>query len=126
MLKHVMVSASIALAAAACTTTSDRNNASPTPAWRTIYTVPYEAMVGCLSMPAGDGFVVNREPVSPAGVATITFVPRSAPQAESRYTVQRVPDGTIQVNWQRLGNIGGLDWLDTQARDRANRCGGIS
>ena len=60
------------------------------------------------------------------GTTTVLYVPQSAPQAESRYVVKRVPDGTIQVDWIRIGTVGGLDWLDVQARQRANRCGGIS
>ena len=41
-------------------------------------------------------------------------MPQSAPQAESRYVVKRVPDGTIQVDWIRVGTVGGLDWLDCE------------
>lgn len=124
MPKHAVMPVVIAFAAAACTTTSDSGNA-PVPAWSSVYTVPFDAMVACLSQPAGEGFVVNLEPTSPPGRATILFVPRSAPQAESNYSVFRRTDGTIQVNWQRLGTVGGLDWLDVQARQRANRCGGV-
>ena len=75
---------------------------------------------------AGSGFVVNIEPSSAPGTTTVLYVPQSAPQAESRYVVKRVPDGTIQVDWIRVGTVGGLDWLDVQARQRATRCGGIS
>lgn len=124
MPKYAVMFLATALATAACTTTSDSNKA-PTPAWSAVYTVPFDAMVACLSRPAGEGFVVNLEPTSPPGTATILFVPRSAPQAESNYSVIRRADGTIQVNWQRLGNVGGLDWLDVQARQRADRCGGV-
>lgn len=124
MHKHLMIPAAIALAVVGCTTTSDSNKA-PKPAWSAVYTVPFDAMVACLSQPAGEGFVVNLESTSPQGTATILFVPRSAPQAESNYNVFRRADGTIQVNWQRLGTVGGLDWLDVQARQRANRCGGV-
>ena len=31
-----------------------------------------------------------------------------------------------QRDQERVGTVGGLDWLDVQARQRANRCGGIS
>ena len=131
MFKHVMVPALISLAAAACSTVDKMANepitpAKPTPAWSSVYTVPFDSMVNCLAVPVGDGFVVNIEPSSAPGTMTVSFVPRSAPQAESRYVVKRVPDGTIQVDWIRVGTVGGLDWLDVQARQRANRCGGIS
>lgn len=124
-MKHLVIATLSALAAAACTTTSDTAKA-PKPAWSSIYTVPLDSMVMCLSQPAGEGFVVNLQPGSQPGQASVLFVPRNAPQAESRYNVRNLPDGTIQVDWVRIGSVGGLDWLDTQARQRANRCGGIS
>lgn len=124
-MKHVAIAAMSALAAAACTTTSDTNKA-PKPAWSSIYTVPFDSMVMCLAQPAGEGFVVNLQPRSQPGQASVLFVPRAAPQVEARYEVRNLPDGTIRVDWVRIGSVGGLDWLDTQARQRANRCGGIS
>ena len=130
MLKKLMVPTLISLAAAACSTV-DKMGAEPitppkpVPAWSNVYTVPYDAMVTCLAAPAASGFVVNIEPSSAPGTTTVLYVPQSAPQAESRYVVKRVPDGTIQVDWIRVGTVGGLDWLDVQARQRANRCGGI-
>ncbi len=131
MLKKLMVPTLISLAAAACSTV-DKMGAEPitppkpVPAWSNVYTVPYDAMVTCLAAPAASGFVVNIEPSSAPGTTTVLYVPQSAPQAESRYVVKRVPDGTIQVDWIRVGTVGGLDWLDVQARQRANRCGGVS
>ncbi len=131
MFKHVMVPALLSLAAAACSTVDKLGSEpikppKPVPAWSSVYTVPYDSMVTCLAAPAGSGFVVNIEPSSAPGTTTVLYVPQSAPQAESRYVVKRVPDGTIQVDWIRIGTVGGLDWLDVQARQRANRCGGIS
>jgi hypothetical protein len=130
MLKHVMVPAVLSLAAAGCSTVDKLGSEpiappKPVPAWSSVYTVPYDAMVTCLAAPAASGFVVNIEPSSAPGTTTVLYVPQSAPQAESRYVVKRVPDGTIQVDWIRIGTVGGLDWLDVQARQRANRCGGI-
>lgn len=130
MFKHVMVPALVSLVAAACSTVDKLgsepiNPPKPVPAWSSVYTVPYDSMVTCLAAPAGSGFVVNIEPSSAPGTTTVLYVPQSAPQAESRYVVKRVPDGTIQVDWIRIGTVGGLDWLDVQARQRANRCGGI-
>ncbi len=129
MFKHVMVPALISLAAAACSTVDKMANEPvkpPPPAWSSIYTVPFDSMVNCLAAPVGSGFVVNIEPTSAPGTTTVSYVPQSAPQAQSRYVVKRVPDGTIQVDWLRVGTVGGMDWLDVQARQRANRCGGIS
>ena len=131
MFKHLMVATLISLAAAACSDVDKLANQpltppKPVPAWSSVYTVPYDAMVTCLAAPAASGFVVNIEPSSVPGTTSILYVPQSAPQAESRYVVRRVPDGTIQVDWIRIGTVGGLDWLDVQARQRANRCGGIS
>ena len=126
MSQHAVLPVLIALAAAACATTPSQTPPTPKPAWTSIYTVPLDVMVSCLSQPAGAGFVVAQTPSPQPGVTAISFVPQSAPQAESRYLVSRVPDGTLQVSWQRLGSVGGLDWLDVQARERANRCGGIS
>ena len=130
MFKQVMVPALLSLAAAACSTVDKLGSEpikppKPVPAWSSVYTVPYDAMVTCLAAPAASGFVVNIEPSSAPGTTTVLYVPQSAPQAESRYVVKRVPDGTIQVDWIRVGTVGGLDWLDVQARQRANRCGGI-
>lgn len=130
MFKHLMVPALLSLAAAACSTVDKLGSEpikppKPVPAWSSIYTVPYDSMVTCLAAPAASGFVVNIEPSSAPGTTTVLYVPQSAPQAESRYVVKRVPDGTIQVDWIRIGTVGGLDWLDVQARERANRCGGI-
>lgn len=130
MFKHVMVPALLSLAAAACSTVDKLGSEpikppKPGPAWSSVYTVPYDAMVACLAAPAASGFVVNVEPSSAPGTTTVLYVPQSAPQAESRYVVKRVPDGTVQVDWIRVGTVGGLDWLDVQARQRANRCGGI-
>jgi hypothetical protein len=131
MFKHLMVATLVSLAAAACSDVDKMANqpltpAKPVPAWSSVYTVPYDSMVTCLAAPAASGFVVNIEPSSAPGTTSILYVPQSAPQAESRYVVRRVPDGTIQVDWLRVGSVGGLDWLDVQARQRANRCGGIS
>jgi len=131
MLKNVMVPALLSLAAAACSdvdrmASQPLTPAKPVPSWSSVYTVPYDSMVTCLAEPAASGFVVNIEPSSAPGTTTVLYVPQSAPQAESRYVVKRVPDGTIQVDWLRIGTVGGLDWLDVQARQRANRCGGIS
>jgi hypothetical protein len=130
MFKRVVFPVLLSLAAAACSTV-DRLGSEPitppkpVPAWSSVYTVPYDGMVACLAAPAGRGFVVNVEPSSAPGTTTILYVPQSAPQAQSRYVVKRMPDGTIQVDWIRVGTVGGLDWLDVQARQRANRCGGI-
>ena len=103
MVKVVLVSVSIALGAAACAST-----APPPlpPVWSANYDVPFDAMVGCLPQD---------------GVAVISFTPSNS-QAGSTYTIRKAGSGSLVI-WRRPGNVGGLDWLDGEARTRADRCG---
>ena len=60
MFKHVMVPALISLAAAACSTVDKMANepitpAKPTPAWSSVYTVPFDSMVNCITTRAMPG-----------------------------------------------------------------------
>ena len=80
MFKHVMVPALLSLAAAACSTVDKLGSEpitppKPVPAWSSVYTVPYDAMVACLAAPAASGFVVNIEPSSAPGTTTVLYVP---------------------------------------------------
>ncbi len=126
MQKTVFVSLVTVLAAAAACTTTSETTKPKTPAWSAFYATPFDAMTMCLAAPAGDGFVVDLQPSNLPGQARVLFVPKSAAMAESSYQITRRADGTTQVDWQRLGNVGGLDWLDVQARQRADRCGGVA
>ncbi len=118
MVKHVLGSVSIALGAAAC------SGAQPPPlppVWSTNYDVPFDAMVSCLSAKPAGAFAVSGPEFFQDGVVMISFTPAKVPQAGAAYTVRRAGSGT-QVNWRRPGNIGTLDWLDNEARSRADRC----
>ncbi len=103
MVKVILASVSIALGAAACSST-----APPPlpPVWSANYAVPFDAMVSCLSAKPAGAFAVSA-PDLPAG---------------SAYTVRQAGSSS-QVIWRRPGNVGGLDWLDGEARSRADRCG---
>jgi hypothetical protein len=118
MAKVILASVSIALGAAACSGT-----APPPlpPVWSAGYPVPFDAMVGCLSAKPAGAFLVSAPDLPQDGVAVISFTPANA-QAGSTYTVRKTGSGS-QVIWRRPGNVGGLDWLDGEARTRADRCG---
>ena len=104
MVKVILASVSIMLGVVACTST-----APPPlpPVWSANYAMPFDAMVSCLA--------------AKPGVAVITFTPTNTPQAGSAYTVRQTGSSS-QVIWRRPGNVGGLDWLDGEARSRADRC----
>jgi hypothetical protein len=108
MVKVILASVSIALGAAACSGTA------PPP-------LPFDAMVSCLSAKPAGAFLVSAPDLPQDGVAVISFTPANA-QAGSTYTVRKTGSGS-QVIWRRPGNVGGLDWLDGEARTRADRCG---
>lgn len=117
-MKVVLASVSMALGAAAC------SSATPPPlppVWSASYEVPFDAMVACLSAKPAGAFTVSPPEFFQDGVMTISFTPANTPQAGSSYTVRRAGNGA-QVNWRRPGNVGGLDWLDDEARTRADRC----
>jgi len=77
MFKHVMVPALLSLAAAAACSTVDKLGSEPmtppkpVPAWSSVYTVPYDAMVACLAAPVASGFVVSLVTVAIPGPITI-------------------------------------------------------
>jgi hypothetical protein len=118
MVRVILASVSIALGAAACAGTQPP---PLPPVWSASYAVPFEAMVGCLSAKPAGAFAVSPPDRPQDGVAVIAFTPANTPQAGSEYTVRKAGSGS-QVNWRRPGNVGGLDWLDGEARTRADRC----
>ena len=123
MVKKVFVSAAIALAAAACQT--QQNQPQPD-VWSANYNVPFDVMVACLAAPPTGAFQVYAPAYPEAGMARIVFIPANTPQAQSAYVVLRMVGNVSQVSWKRLGNVtGGLDWLDGEARKRADACGGM-
>jgi hypothetical protein len=58
-------------------------------------------------------------------MARIVFIPANTPQARSEYVVLRMVGNVSQVSWKRFGSIRGLDWLDGEARKRADACAGM-
>jgi hypothetical protein len=122
MVKKVFVSAAIALAAAACQT--QQNQPQPD-VWSANYNVPFDVMVACLAAPPTGAFQVYAPAYPEAGMARIVFIPANTPQARSEYVVLRLVGGVSQVSWKRFGSIRGLDWLDGEARKRANACAGM-
>jgi hypothetical protein len=118
MVKVVLAAVSIMLGVAAC-----GSSAPPPlpPVWSANYAVPFDAMVGCLAAKPAGSFVVSTPELPQDGVAVIAFTPANS-QAGSTYTVRKAGSGS-QVIWRRPGNVGGLDWLDGEARTRADRCG---
>jgi hypothetical protein len=119
MVKVILASVSIGLGAAACSST-----APPPlpPVWSANYAVPFDAMVSCLSAKPAGAFAVSAPDLPQDGVAVIAFTPANTPQAGSAYTIRQTGSSS-QVIWRRPGNVGGLDWLDNEARSRADRCG---
>jgi hypothetical protein len=115
MMKVFLVSASVALAVAACANPQDR----PKPdIWTVNYNVPFDAMVDCLAAPPAGAFTTYAPAYMQDGVARIVFMPANTPQAQSAYVVTH--GGTSQVSRRRIERQPGLDRFDGE-RARANR-----
>jgi hypothetical protein len=115
MVRKVFVSA-IALAAAACQTQQNQQH----------YNVPFSSMVACLAAPPTGAFQVYAPSYPEAGMARIVFIPANMPQARSEYVVLQMVGNNSMVSWKRFGSVRGLDWLDGEARKRADACAGMS
>jgi hypothetical protein len=118
--KQAIACAALALGVAACSGASSAPPPLP-PVWSANYDVPFDAMVSCLSAKPASAFTVSRPEYFQEGVTRIAFTPTKTPQAASAYTVRRAGNGTTVI-WRRPGDVGGLDWLDNEARTRADRC----
>ena len=120
MPKRVVATAAVAALAAACTTTSQTQ---PTPdVWNANYNVGFDSMVACLAAPPTGAFQTYPPSFPEAGRARIVFIPANTPQANSAYVVTRMVGNNSLVSWQRWGQVRGLDWLDGEARNRADAC----
>ncbi len=119
MAKRLLVSTAIVLAAAACQT--QQNQPQPD-VWTTNYNVGFDSMVACLAAPPTGAYQVYAPAYPEAGMARIVFIPANTPQARSEYVVVRMVGNVSQVGWKRFGSIRGLDWLDGEARKRADAC----
>ena len=118
-MKYVLAFASLALALAAC---GDSGSPPPLPpVWSANYDVPFDTMANCLSAKPAGAFAASKPEFFQEGVTRIAFTPAKTPQVDSAYTLRRTGSGT-QVIWRRPGNVGGMDWLDNEARSRADRC----
>jgi hypothetical protein len=95
------------------------------PVWSANYAVPFDTMVNCLVSSPTSGMTVSQPVTGLGGIVTLSFIPNNVPQAQSYYAIYHLPNDGTQVNWHRAGDVGGLDWIDTEARTRANRCGGV-
>ncbi len=122
MVKRFFVAAVIASVAGACQTPQ---NQPPPAVWTTNYNVAFDVMVACLAAPPAGAFTAYAPAYPSAGVATIDFIPNTVPQARSRYVVTQMVGNVSQVSWRRFSATGGLDWLDGEARTRAERCGNM-
>ncbi len=122
MVKKVFVSA-IVLAAAACQT---QQNQPQRDVWSANYNVPFSSMVACLATPPTGAFQVYAPSYPEAGMARIVFIPANMPQARSEYVVLQMVGNNSMVSWKRFGSVRGLDWLDGEARKRADACAGTS
>jgi hypothetical protein len=96
------------------------------PLWSATYNVPFTTMANCLATKPTGGFfgVLSMQPE--AGVATVTLSLGDGTQMAINYIVRRTGNGTSSVEWRRLLTVGGFEWLDIQAHDRADACGGVS
>jgi hypothetical protein len=122
MVKKVFVPA-VVLAAAACQT--QQNQPQPD-VWSANYNVPFSSMVACLAAPPTGAFQVYAPSYPEAGMARIVFIPANTPQARSEYVVLQMVGNNSMVSWKRFGSVRGLDWLDGEARKRADACAGMS
>jgi hypothetical protein len=91
------------------------------PVWSASYDVPFDVMVKCLSAKPAGAFAVSKPEFFQEGVTRIAFTPAKTPQVDSAYTLRSSANGTVVI-WRRPGSVGGLDWLDNEARSRADRC----
>lgn len=121
MAKEFLAAACLVLGLAGCATQTRTER----PVWSANYNMPFDTMVNCLAAPADGAFAVAPPTTGLGGVVHIGFTPASMPQVRSEFIVYRLPENATQVNWRRPGNVGGYDWVDGEARTRANRCGGV-
>lgn len=119
MMKRFLAGAALAAGLSACANPQDQ----PRPdVWTVNYNVGFDSMVACLAAPAPAGYQVYAPGYPEAGMARIVFMPANTPQARSEYVVLKMVGNVSQVSWRRFGQVGGYDWLDNEARRRADNC----
>ena len=119
MLKRVLAAATVAALVAGCST---NQNQPPPDVWNANYNVGFASMVACLAAPPAGAFQVYAPSYPEAGKARIVFIPANTPQANSAFVVTQMVGNNSMVSWQRFGQVRGLDWLDGEARQRADAC----
>jgi hypothetical protein len=115
----------LAAGVAACTTTGLTDKPQPTPPlWSSSYNVGYTFMANCLAAQPIGGF--TGVPRIEADTAIVTLSLNDGTQLNVRFIVQRTGPGTSLVEWRRLLTVGGWEPIDSDARNRADTCGGLS
>jgi hypothetical protein len=61
-----------------------------------------------------------------ANTAIVTLSLNDGTQMNIRFIVQRTGPGTSVVEWRRLLTVGGWEPIDSEARNRADTCAGLS
>ncbi|MGQ0581204.1 MAG: hypothetical protein ACT4O6_04665 [Reyranella sp.] len=122
---RTLCAALLAPGLAACATTGLTTKPQPTPPlWTSSYNVGYTVMANCLAAQPIAGFtgVVQIE----ANAAVVTLSLNDGTQMNIRFIVQRTGPGSSVVEWRRLLTVGGWEPIDSEARNRADACGGLS
>jgi hypothetical protein len=121
MTKVVWAGVALALGVAGCSSPPP----PVPPVWSTNYAVPFDTMVNCMISTPSGAFSVGAPTTGFGGVITIIYVPTNVPQANSYFRLYHVPENGTQVSWFRANDVMGIDWIDGEARTRANACGGV-
>lgn len=109
----------------ACTTTGLATKPQPTPPlWSASYNVGYTVMANCLAAQPIGGF--TGVPRIEADTAIVTLSLNDGTQLNVRFIVQRTGLGTSVVELRRLLTVGGWEPIDSEARNRADACAGLS
>ncbi len=109
----------------ACTTTGLTTKPQPTPPlWTSSYNVGYTVMANCLAAQPISGF--TGVPQIEANTAVVTLSLNDGTQMNIRFIVTRTGPGSSVVEWRRLLTVGGWEPIDSEARNRADACGGLS
>jgi hypothetical protein len=119
MTKIGVISAAVVLVVAACSVAPPQPKP---PVWSANYVLPYDFMANCLANRPPAGYTASLPAFNGDGRAVISVVPVNAPPISAHYVVSRVSGYSTQVDWRRPDHIGGLDWLDNEARQKANSC----
>lgn len=127
MMTRVLCFVLLASGVAACTTTGITTKPQPNPPlWSATYNVPYTVMANCLAAQPIGGFTGVPRIQPEAGTATVTLALGDGTEMAINYIIQRTGSGTSMVAWRRHLTVGGWEPIDSDARTRADACGGVS